>query len=256
MYNSMIHVIQAIHVADILASSLDVIIAQEFDRLTAKDKIPAFDGDKTEPRPLMWGNSKLTLLPIHHPQQRLRLMERDHVRGRGRPRSYTQGHRSQGDAPSRQANFAAPHPHKWNDGLAANPLGTIDRNTLRFIGAEQEIGQEPIQLPVDTVQVTNVRALGSYNWSGQSAPLILIPGTRTAYPFHLAIHWRCLQALRGYGGTVPCHFLDPSHLMQMYMVHVYLTIKEAGLPKIFQCSPCSAPSESAQRHMIGSTLIL
>jgi hypothetical protein len=108
--------------------------------------------------------------------------------GRSRPRGYGQPTRGTNSGNGRGGHAQAPTHAQgfrdWHEGLAAASLGTIDRNTLRFVGAEQGIEQgapEPLVLPTNTVEVTNVKALGSYNWSGETAYKIIVPGEYRFY---------------------------------------------------------------------------
>jgi hypothetical protein len=71
----------------------------------------------------------------------------------------------------------------WTEGLERAALGSFDNRALRFVSAaELQAGQgQPAypaaRLPDAEVKVENVRPLGSYTWTGEESPAILIPGS-------------------------------------------------------------------------------
>jgi hypothetical protein len=75
------------------------------------------------------------------------------------------------------------HNRTWTYELAAQALSDFDRRSLRFFdvaqraAASKQSHTENALLPEAEVEVTNVRLLGSYSWTGQtSGPAVIIPG--------------------------------------------------------------------------------
>jgi hypothetical protein len=58
---------------------------------------------------------------------------------------------------------------------AETPLGRIDSRTLRFVGADERApaGPGPAVVPAESVAISDVQLLGSYNWSADG---LLVPG--------------------------------------------------------------------------------
>jgi hypothetical protein len=75
----------------------------------------------------------------------------------------------------------------WLEGLSPAALGVFDNRSLRFIEGAALVagGDQDAVLPEEQVEVTNVKLLGSYNWTGQASPAILIPGAMLP-PYPLA----------------------------------------------------------------------
>jgi hypothetical protein len=66
----------------------------------------------------------------------------------------------------------------WLEGLSPAVLGAFDYRSLRFIEGAALVagGNHDAVLPKEQVEVKDVRLLGSYNWTGQVSPVVLIPG--------------------------------------------------------------------------------
>jgi hypothetical protein len=104
-------------------------------------------------------------------------------RGRGQERGRGRGRAFQS---SQDQNQGRP----FEEGLGPVPLGRFDNRALRFVGAVGSLPGQTTQAqssehstndPADVV-ITQVRALGSYNWTGEQEPNIIVPGELSGSP--------------------------------------------------------------------------
>jgi hypothetical protein len=64
------------------------------------------------------------------------------------------------------------------DGLRESMTGVFDNRSLRFIEDVDRAATLPDPvLPAHDVSIQNVKCIGSYNWTDDEIPTILVPGT-------------------------------------------------------------------------------
>jgi hypothetical protein len=68
-------------------------------------------------------------------------------------------------------------------GLAAKPVDALDRRTLRFVGSVDSAGGQALAdapsfdaAAASEVAVSDFRYVGSYSWTGEKSPTVLVPG--------------------------------------------------------------------------------
>jgi hypothetical protein len=92
--------------------------------------------------------------------------------------------------PTRQSGSVGGRP--WTQGLGPAALGRFNNRSLRFVGVTDLVGSQnasDVILPKAPLAVTRIKLLGSYNWTGQASPAVLIPGTTytsTPYREHIS----------------------------------------------------------------------
>jgi hypothetical protein len=123
-------------------------------------------------------------------------------RGRGQERGRGRGYAFQSSQDQNQRR-------SFQEGLRPVPLGRFDNRALRFIGAVGSLPGQTTQAqpsehgtndPADVV-ITQVRALGSYNWTGEQEPNIIVPGKLSGSQTKVLL--RVIQALLPSGKTHP-----------------------------------------------------
>lgn len=67
------------------------------------------------------------------------------------------------------------------EGLGARPVDTLDKRTLRFVGSSDRSNEHLQSYDVDgapEVHITDLKYIGSYNWTDEWVPTIVVPGAR------------------------------------------------------------------------------
>lgn len=65
------------------------------------------------------------------------------------------------------------------EGLSARPVDTLDKRTLHFVGGSDRSSDLAPPFDVDAapeVGITDLEYLGSYNWTDERVPTIVVPG--------------------------------------------------------------------------------